>query len=133
MLCLYYIILYYILMSGLYCRFFFITGDAGDSLARQNKTMFSTKDADNDRWRNNCAVKFHGAWWFNDCQDSNLNARYLHGHHTMTEWSGKLGKENIILWRRLRWKSVLVLNFRISMLHMFLMRYILKFLQLPES
>ena len=49
MLCLYYIILYYILMSGLYCRFFFITGDAGDSLARQNKTMFSTKDADNDR------------------------------------------------------------------------------------
>ena len=44
--------------------------------------MFTTKDADNDRWHNNCAVKHYGAWWYDNCQDSNLNARYLHGNHT---------------------------------------------------
>ena len=70
------------MQPGLYCSFF-ITGDAGDSFARQNTMRFSTKDVDNDGWRGiNCAAKYYGAWWFKNCHYSNLNARYLHGNHT---------------------------------------------------
>ena len=44
---------------------------------------FSTKDQDNDNYSPfNCAEKFEGAWWYNDCHDSNLNGRYLKGNHT---------------------------------------------------
>ena len=62
--------------------YLFITGDAGDSLAKQNGMMFSTKDADNDNGGRDCAVLYKGAWWYIDCHDSNLNAQYLRGHHT---------------------------------------------------
>ena len=63
-------------------HYFFITGDAGDSLDRQNGMMFSTKDADNDNAREHCARKYKGAWWYQGCHNSNLNAQYLRGKHT---------------------------------------------------
>ena len=45
--------------------------------------MFSTYDKDHDTHSSNCAVQFHGAWWyFVGCHSSNLNGNYLHGHHT---------------------------------------------------
>ncbi|XP_065058650.1 ficolin-1-like [Rhopilema esculentum] len=50
------------------------SGDAGDSLARQNNMKFSTKDKDQDTYRYNCAESFKGAWWYAACHDSNLNA-----------------------------------------------------------
>nr|KAG5698527.1 hypothetical protein BaRGS_023230 [Batillaria attramentaria] len=53
------------------------SGDAGDSLARQNNQRFSTKDRDNDAYSGHCAVMYQGAWWYKDCFDSNLNGRYL--------------------------------------------------------
>lgn len=43
---------------------------------------FSTHDQDNDtNVGKNCAALFHGAWWYHDCHQSNLNGRYLPGSH----------------------------------------------------
>ncbi|XP_028390981.1 ryncolin-1-like [Dendronephthya gigantea] len=53
------------------------SGDAGDSLAYHNQRQFSTKDNDNDAWRDNCAKKRKGAWWYKSCHNSNLNGLYL--------------------------------------------------------
>ncbi|XP_033634250.1 ryncolin-2-like [Asterias rubens] len=39
--------------------------------------MFSTKNKQNDK--NNCAERFHWAWWYDDCCMSNLNGRYYVG------------------------------------------------------
>jgi len=49
------------------------SGTAGDSLAYHNNMAFTTKDRDNGR----CALSWTGAWWYNDCQNSNLNGQYL--------------------------------------------------------
>ncbi|VDI76708.1 Hypothetical predicted protein [Mytilus galloprovincialis] len=62
------------------------SGDAGDSLAYHNGMNFSTKDRDNDPSSDRCAVDFLGAWWYNDCQRSNLNGQYLSfGSHTSSD------------------------------------------------
>ena len=54
------------------------SGTAGDSITRHNNMTFSTKDRDDDGWSsNNCAVQYTGAWWYNDCNHSNLNGKYL--------------------------------------------------------
>ena len=46
------------------------SGDAGDGLAYQNECYFSTRDQDNDKHGQNCAINHKGAWW------------YLSGSHT---------------------------------------------------
>lgn len=38
-----------------------------------NAQPFSTKDHD---FTNQCATGFHGAWWYNNCLQANLNARF---------------------------------------------------------
>ena len=58
------------------------SGDAGDSLAIHNGMNFSTKDQDNDDHSGSCAVAYKGAWWYESCHYSNLNGKYLSGHHT---------------------------------------------------
>ncbi|KAF6019157.1 hypothetical protein EB796_022525 [Bugula neritina] len=57
------------------------TGTAGDSLKVHNGRKFSTYNVDNDINEGQCAVMFHGAWWYSSCHHANLNGKYLEGHH----------------------------------------------------
>ncbi|XP_053692583.1 microfibril-associated glycoprotein 4-like [Sabethes cyaneus] len=55
------------------------TGTAGDSLRHHEGMKFSAFDNDNDKTSRNCAEVYKGAWWYNDCLQSNLNGQYLKG------------------------------------------------------
>ena len=70
------------MLSKMAALFFIFPSFSGDSLEVQNGQEFSTKDKDNDpHSTHNCAVTYHGAWWYNKCHDSNLNGKYLRGSH----------------------------------------------------
>ncbi|XP_025078913.1 angiopoietin-related protein 7-like [Pomacea canaliculata] len=52
----------------------FLGGNAGDSLTYHKGHGFMTKDyGDSHR----CAGDYHGAWWYDNCFDSNLNGIYI--------------------------------------------------------
>ncbi|XP_045125464.1 microfibril-associated glycoprotein 4-like [Portunus trituberculatus] len=58
------------------------SGDAGDSLAYHNFQLFSTHDADNDNFSGSCAEGCKGAYWYDNCADSNLNGYQYAGNNT---------------------------------------------------
>ena len=61
-------------------------------MAYHDGQAFSTKDQDNDDRAEPCAVIRHGAWWYKDCYESNLNGEYLGANSTAgvkwNYWSG---------------------------------------------
>ncbi|GBM78267.1 Techylectin-5B [Araneus ventricosus] len=62
-------------------------------MADHNKRKFTTKDQDNDDYKEgNCAQKYKGGWWYYSCLATNLNGLYLRGKHEMSGiglyWSG---------------------------------------------
>ena len=58
-----------------------ISGTAGDSFIAHDGQKFSTQERDNDNDASiNCAMTFHGAWWYHWCHNSNLNGLYLRGN-----------------------------------------------------
>ena len=66
----------------------YFAGVAGDSLGQNNGMKFSTQDVDNDRGSANCAQRWHGAWWFNNCFNAHLNGEYLRGRHNQRGGKG---------------------------------------------
>ena len=54
----------------------------GDSMAYHNGWAFSTKNQDNDGHTGNCAEERVGAWWYDYCNNSNLNGLYQNGYDT---------------------------------------------------
>ncbi|KAM8718105.1 hypothetical protein ACLKA7_004762 [Drosophila subpalustris] len=57
-------------------------GTAGDSLDYHRGMKFSTFDKDNDKWEGvNCAIRYTGAWWYNDCQHSQLTGTYRNNNY----------------------------------------------------
>ncbi|KAL3864329.1 hypothetical protein ACJMK2_006020 [Sinanodonta woodiana] len=64
------------------------SGNATDELYAQSGMKFTTTDVDNDYNSGNCAISFHGAFWFNNCLFVNLNGLYVAG----ADWTG-------IVWR----------------------------------
>ena len=42
-----------------------------------NGNMFSTKDNDNDNASHNCAISFHGAWWYKYIASALISMVYM--------------------------------------------------------
>jgi len=51
-------------------------GNATDALTYHSGNSFSTWDADHDQYSGNCAERYFGGWWYNDCFQANLNGVY---------------------------------------------------------
>ena len=60
-------------------------GASRNGLAYHNGMYFSTLDRDNDKNGGSCATSYQGAWWYNNCYYSNLNAKYKTGQ---LQWHG---------------------------------------------
>ena len=69
------------------------SGTAGDSFSYHHGWPFTTPDEDNDFHPDvNCALKYHGGWWFKKCHRAFLNGPYIHGpnsyHGEGVIWAG---------------------------------------------
>ncbi|XP_056003562.1 fibrinogen alpha chain-like [Ostrea edulis] len=51
-----------------------------------NGMRFTTYDVDNDQYTYNCATKWGGGWWFNDCTDVFLNGPYNPPENWLQPW-----------------------------------------------
>ena len=64
------------------------SGTAGNSLNYHNNCAFTTFDRDNDLGKSNCANWQRGGWWFNNCDDANLNGDWGGDDNQGMEWDG---------------------------------------------
>ena len=46
-----------------------------ENMAYHNNMAFSTKGQDNENYSGSCAQAYQGAWWYNNCHESNLNGQ----------------------------------------------------------
>ncbi|XP_048243737.1 fibrinogen C domain-containing protein 1-like [Haliotis rufescens] len=66
------------------------SGNAGDSLAGHNGMRFTAKNLDLDTHKTkNCAVSYHGAWWYKACYNTNLNGIYNDTTSKGIRWASK--------------------------------------------
>ncbi|KAK8770110.1 hypothetical protein V5799_013425 [Amblyomma americanum] len=60
----------------------FLGPQGWDSLSNSDGMMFSTYDQDNDgATSTDCAAKYQGGWWYNNCFKANLNGLNLNGNY----------------------------------------------------
>uniref|UniRef100_A0A671X1H7 Microfibril associated protein 4 n=1 Tax=Sparus aurata TaxID=8175 RepID=A0A671X1H7_SPAAU len=76
----------------------FTDGGAGDSLSPHSGQKFSTFDKDQDVSDFNCARKYLGAFWYNNCHHTNPNGVYRWGadgtlYGVGVEWSHWKGSD----------------------------------------
>ena len=64
------------------------SGTAGNSLHYHNNCPFSTIDRDNDLGKSNCSESQRGGWWFNKCDNANLNGDWGGQDNKGMEWDG---------------------------------------------
>ncbi|XP_050082298.1 fibrinogen C domain-containing protein 1-like [Anopheles aquasalis] len=64
------------------------SGTAGDAFGKHNEMMFTTRDRDNDKDKENCARQYNGGWWFKNC-----HIAFLHGPYVNNS-----GKKSGIFW-----------------------------------
>ncbi|EDO49905.1 predicted protein [Nematostella vectensis] len=62
------------------------SGTAGDSFSSHRGFPFTTRDRDNDNDNTygNCAERYEGAWWYDNCYNSNLNGKWTISEHGIT-------------------------------------------------
>ena len=63
-----------------------------------NGMEFTTYDQDQDHDWGNCAQRFHGAWWYNKCYNTNPNGLYVTpgtDHHGSMNYQAFRGTEGL--------------------------------------
>ncbi|BFZ25715.1 hypothetical protein BsWGS_28754 [Bradybaena similaris] len=65
-------------------------GTAGDGLKYHNSQFFSTYDRDNDNYSGNCAILYIGAWWYNGCNQANLNGLFGVNNYVGASWESTI-------------------------------------------
>ncbi|XP_071837850.1 fibrinogen-like protein A [Apostichopus japonicus] len=82
-----------------------------DALSYHRNMSFSTYDNDNDvatTFGLNCAVYFHGAWWYQNCYHSSLNGDYFGCDecHQSISWQGLPGSQSNIKYTEMKIRSI---------------------------
>ena len=87
-------------------------GTAGHSLEWHNGLPYSTKDHNNgDCPDEECAKMYHGAWWYGDSIQSNLNGKYymtpIAPAHDGIIWAGWRGFNTSLKWTEMKMRPCL--------------------------